>query len=119
MRLGVAAPYPARVWSSVKQTVVIPKEAEEAQLSFYYFPVSSPADSDRIYFLLKHPDTGAELEGEEWMEREQVWNVRTFDLREYAGQTVELWIGVYNDGQGVTTVYLDDVELWLAGGTAP
>jgi hypothetical protein len=114
MRLGILAPGTGGVWSSVRQAVSIPQSASEAQLSFYYFPVSSPVDSDYMYFILRRAGDGEELKREVWMEREQVWNLQTFDLQPYAGQTVELWIGVYNDGQGITTVYLDDVELWVA-----
>ena len=116
MRLGVVAPYSGDVYSSVRQEVTVPQSVSEAQLSFYYFPVSSPVDSDYMYLVLRRARDGKELERVVWMEREQVWNVRTFDLLPYAGQTVELWIGVYNDGQGITTVYLDDAELWVATG---
>jgi len=114
MRLGIVAPYSGGVWSSVRQEVAIPEDVSEAQLSFYYFPVSSPVDSDYMYFILRRARDGEELEKVIWMEREQAWNLRTLDLLAYAGQAVQLWIGVYNDGQGITTVYVDDVELWVA-----
>jgi hypothetical protein len=114
MRLGIVAPYSGGVWSSVRQQVIIPQDASEAQLSFFYFPVSSPVDSDYMYFILRRVPDGEELARVVWMEREQVWNLWTYDLSIYAGQAVQLWIGVYNDGQGITTVHLDDVELWAA-----
>jgi hypothetical protein len=114
MRLGIVAPYSGGVYSSVRQEVAIPPGASEAQLSFYYFPVSSPVDSDYMYLSLRRMPDGEELDRVTWMEREQAWNLWTYDLSAYAAQTVQLWIGVYNDGQGVTAVYLDDVELWVA-----
>jgi len=114
MRLGIVAPYSGGVWSSVRQQVAIPQDAGEAQLSFFHFPVSSPVDSDYMYFVLRQVPDGEELARVVWMEREQAWNLWTYSLSAYAGQTVQLWIGVYNDGQGITTVYLDDVELWVA-----
>jgi len=114
MRLGIAAPYSGDVWSSVVQEVSIPEAVSEAQLSFYYFPVSSPVDSDYMYFTLERPTDHQELERAVWMERKQAWNLWTYDLSAYAGQAVDVRIGVYNDGQGITTVYLDDVELWVA-----
>ena len=114
MRLGIVAPYSGGVWSSVRQQVTIPQDASEAQLSFYYFPVSSPVDSDYMYFILRKVPDGEELARVVWMEREQAWNLWTYGLSAYAGQTLQLWIGVYNDGQGITTVHLDDVELWVA-----
>ncbi len=118
MRLGIVAQYPARVWSSVCQEVDIPAAVAEAQLSFYYFPVSWPVDNDYIYLVLAtacDPSAGTELERVVWMERTQDWNVQIADLLPYAGQRVALRLGVYNDGQGVTAVYLDDVELWVGG----
>lgn len=114
MCLGIAAPYPGQVWSSVRQDVEIPSEVTEAQLSFYYFPVSWPQDDDYIYFVLLRASDGTELQRISWVDSHQAWNERTFDLLEHAGQRVTLWIGVYNDGQGVTSVYVDDVELWVA-----
>lgn len=118
MRLGIVAQYPSRVWSSVCQEVDIPAAVTEAQLSFYYFPVSWPVDNDYIYLVLAtacDPSAGTELKRVVWMERNQDWNVQIADLLPYAGQRVALRIGVYNDGQGVTAVYLDDVELWVGG----
>ncbi|UCC77033.1 MAG: hypothetical protein JSW37_01350 [Anaerolineales bacterium] len=118
MRLGIVAQYPSRVWSSVCQEVDIPAAVSEAQLSFYYFPVSWPVDNDHLYFILATScdlSTSMELERVVWMERSQDWNVQIADLLPYAGQRVALRVGVYNDGQGVTAVYLDDVELWVGG----
>ncbi len=113
MRLGIVAPYSGGVYSSVRQDVAIPQGVAEAQLSFFFFPVSSPADSDYMYFIVRRVPDGQELDRAVWVNRKQAWNLWTYDLSAYAGQTVQLWIGVYNDGLGVTTVYLDDVELWV------
>jgi len=115
MRLGIVAPYPLEVYSSVQQTVDIPSGATEALLSFYYFPVSSSEDSDYLYVVLYRASDHHRLRSVTWMERHQAWNLQTLDLMEYAGQQIELRIGLYSDGQGVTAVYLDDVELWVAG----
>jgi hypothetical protein len=43
----------------------------------------------------------------------QTWNYFSLELHELAGERVRLVIGVYNDGNGVATVHLDDVELWV------
>jgi bacillopeptidase F (M6 metalloprotease family) len=43
---------------------------------------------------------------------DQAWTFHKFDLTAYAGQTIKLNFGVYNDGQdGITAMYLDDVSL--------
>jgi hypothetical protein len=42
------------------------------------------------------------------------WSYHTFDLSSYAGQTIKIEIGVYNDGtDGITALYADDVSLHL------
>jgi hypothetical protein len=113
MRLGIIGPYPQPVYSSVQQTVEIPAAAEEALLSFYYFPVSSSVDADYLYLVLYRASDNVRLRTVRWMDRYQSWNLQSLDLLQYAGERIRLQIGLYNDGQGVTTVYLDDVELWI------
>ena len=45
---------------------------------------------------------------------EQTWGLYQFNLSKYAGQTVRVQAGVYNDGLGgVTALYIDDVSLEL------
>jgi len=116
MRLGLLSPYPAAVFSSVRQEVDIPSNASEARLSFYYFPVSWPEDNDYLYLVLDRASDGTRLLREKFINRSQTWNPMDFDLREYVGERVKLQIGVYNDGHGVTGVFLDDVELWVVDG---
>lgn len=113
MRLGIVGPYPQPVYSSVQQTVEIPGAAAEALLSFYYFPVSSSVDADYLYLVLYRASDNVRLRTMRWMDRHQSWNLQSLDLLEYAGERIRLQIGLYNDGQGVTTVYVDDVELWV------
>ena len=41
-----------------------------------------------------------------------VWTQLTFDLQKYAGQTIKLHFGVYNDGYGGSSaMYVDDADL--------
>ena len=45
-----------------------------------------------------------------------VWQEHRYDLSEYAGRTIKLLCGVYNDGgNGVTGMYLDAVSLEACG----
>ena len=45
---------------------------------------------------------------------DQAWTYHEADLLEYAGQTIKLHFGVYNDGVGgATGMYVDDVSLVL------
>ncbi|OGO34105.1 MAG: hypothetical protein A2W35_14265 [Chloroflexi bacterium RBG_16_57_11] len=48
------------------------------------------------------------------------WSYHTFDLSAYAGQTIKIEIGVYNDGtDGITSLYADDVSLQLCNSGSP
>ena len=69
---------------------------------------SPTLDGDLQYALI--------LETGDYLFRELVdadgWLSRTFDLSDYAGQTITLHFGVANDGEnGHTGLYLDDVSL--------
>ena len=45
----------------------------------------------------------------------QKWQEHSYDLTPWAGQTVSLQWGVYNDGMGgQTAMYVDDVSLPIA-----
>ena len=42
----------------------------------------------------------------------QAWSMHEFDLKKYAGRTIGLQFGSYNDGYGgITSMFLDDVSL--------
>ena len=46
------------------------------------------------------------------LSNDQAWQPHRFDLSDYAGQTILLHFGVYNDGAGgATAVYLDNAAL--------
>jgi len=112
IRLGIASGANVYSYSSVQQAVEIPADATRADLSFYYFPVNSVADNDRIYFCILRASDDFELGCEVWMEYHQDWHVHSASLLPYAGQRIKVHVGVKNDGvAGITAVYLDDVEL--------
>jgi hypothetical protein len=115
-------------YSSVYQEITLPDSQEPIPLRLFVYPESSEADlaapdvlaastpqqadaGDAQYVLL-YDGNGVQhnlwwelLDGDGWMEL-------TFDLAPYAGQTVRLHIGTYNDGSdGVTALYVDDVTL--------
>jgi len=113
LQLGIVVPVAQRVYSSARQTVDIPAQAAEVRLYLHYFPVSFPIDDDDMYLYVHRAGDGELLLSERWMEWDENWHERSFDLTAMAGQSVRLWIGLYNDGQGVTAVYLDDVEMWV------
>lgn len=113
-RLGIAVGGNLYSYSSVQQAVEIPSGATQANLSCYYFPVSTWSGDDRIYFCVLRSDSDIWLHCETWTDPNQAWNLRTFDLRSYTGQRIRVHFGVRNDGEdGISAVWLDDVELWV------
>jgi hypothetical protein len=132
MRGGIVAPAsPLHSYSSFRQTVTIPSNATSATLRFWLYPLSTgtaavggptrPAPAtvqralhmgDAQYLLiLNQSDTWI---GTVFWERRSdgTWISRQYDLLGYAGQTIKLHFGVYNNGYGgITAMYVDDVSL--------
>lgn len=66
---------------------------------------------DLQYILIVHPNATYR-----WLLRERAnrstWEMSAHDLKSYAGQTIAVQFGVYNDSAGgVTAMYVDDVTL--------
>jgi YVTN family beta-propeller protein len=118
----------AESYSSAYQTVTIPGEVASATLSFWEYPQT---DEPRVLSLsanvnpLTMPeayDTQYALvldENGEWLRTllwqasdRRLWAQHQFDLSDYAGQTIRLHFGTYNDGvDGLTAMFVDDVSL--------
>lgn len=125
-------------YSSVQQAVSIPADATAVTLSVWLYPLSgegalpglaaatpgeldaaaASADApdapvgDRQYVLLLN-EYGAVMERLWWTRSNaRAWQQQAFDLTAYAGRTVRVHVGVYNDGAGgATGLYVDDVTL--------
>jgi hypothetical protein len=71
------------------------------------------AGGDAQYALILDPGDGAILETLFWEQtNSQMWQSRTFDLSAYAGQTIRLHFGTFNDGSGGHTgLIVDNVSL--------
>ena len=122
-------------YSSARQTVTIPADADSVTLRFYLFPFSGELAGTKALTALP---SGAEMANVQLTddlqyvlildENDQVlggtvvweksnnrrWESYTVDLSgpPYAGQTVKLVFGAFNDGgDGVTGMYVDDVSL--------
>lgn len=115
MHLGIDTGANQASYSSVQQAVGIPAGVAQATLSFHYFPVTTQLDGDRFYFVIMRASDYAILRVVFATDMRQSWNLGSYDLREWAGQSIILRFSVKNDGLGgVTAVYLDDVEVWVA-----
>ena len=134
-QIGIVNDGNALAYSSLRQTATLPANTITATLSFHVYPVSddttavsqaqlfpdavalnqtmATAVGDAQYGLILDPVSGDTLDTIFWqLSNEQAWQTHTFDLSNYAGQTIRLHFGVYNDGlDGVTAVYLDNASL--------
>jgi hypothetical protein len=112
-------------FSSVEQRATIPGDASAARWSFWYRAVHSgqavPGGMDRDHsYVLVRDAVGGWHRLNVIRQAQADWTRLEFDLGPFAGQTVVLRFGVYNDGQGAAmAVYLDDVSLQVCQGGAP
>ncbi len=82
----------------------------------------SPEAADAQYVLILNPSTGAVLQTLLWWSPRNAagWQLREFDLNSYAGRTIRLQFGTFNNGSGGRSVmYVDDVEVNTCGSTPP
>ncbi len=129
LRLGLAQGSNHPIDSFTAQTVTIPISATVAQLNLRLYPASSETNvalQDRLatpgdaqYVSITLLGTDAISSTRLWMlSNAQLWQRYSFDLTSFAGQTVEVRVGVLNDGQGgQTAVYLDSASLITLGPT--
>jgi hypothetical protein len=120
-----------RAYSSARQLVTIPAGSSSATLIYYLYPLSGdPASLARPVRPLAVSPEEAELtedaqyvlvldEDGEWLDTllwqrsdSRTWTRHEASLLSYAGETIKLHFGVFNDGEGgVTGMYVDDVSL--------
>ncbi len=103
-------------YSSVRQAVTIPPDAQTARIEFWYWAQSDDLNGgDRQELLLLDPVYYTRI-ADLWRPRplrdERSWQHMTIDLTPYRGQWVLIYFNVFNDGDGQrTSMFLDDVSL--------
>jgi hypothetical protein len=133
--------------SARTQEITIPSDATSVNLRLWLYPISSEppsavvqdvpvgmkADSialasDSQYVLVLKPGASGNLEDDTVLKNllgvrrnTQAWTFYDFNLTEFAGKTIKIQAGTYNDGfGGVTAMYVDDVTLEVCnGGSVP
>jgi hypothetical protein len=104
-------------YSSVRQGVEIPADAQSAQLSFWYWPASEdqwPYDKQQaLLYVGDFEDRDLRAVIMNMNSNARAWTRVTFDLLPYKGQTVHLYFNVLNDGlyNLRTWMFLDDVSV--------
>ncbi len=118
-------------YSDARQKVTIPANATSAVFQLSIYPVSSEPTSAPLPAVQEGTVFGqAYLSGDVqyviildiyqvWIDtlywsrsNTQTWTTLSFDLMRYAGQTIYLQFGSYNNGQdGITAMYVDNASL--------
>lgn len=113
-RLGILPSEPGPtdedgLYSSVRQSTTL-LVGSSARLQLWVEPFGEALDTgDYHYIVLLDQWDGYHLL-DKWRSNSQTWELREYDLTEYLGQDVTVYIGVYNDADDDTAVlYVDDV----------
>ncbi len=97
-------------YSDFRQAVAMPKTVSKALLSFYIYPRSNDLNRDVQYVLILD-QWGNWIDTLVWQIKNQGWVYKEFGLKSYAGETIQINFGTYNDGaNGVSSMYVDDVK---------
>jgi len=101
-------------YSSAWQQVTIPSDAQKAELSFWaYQQALNGIDGYDLQMMIVLNQNKQELK-RFLNERSDTksWKSFTYDLRQFAGQTVWIYFGTYNNGWGgIMGMYVDDASL--------
>ncbi|NJD60890.1 MAG: carboxypeptidase regulatory-like domain-containing protein [Anaerolineae bacterium] len=127
-------------YSSTRQKVSIPSGSTSAYLTFWIKPYSGQVMGQA---LPHKPDAGASVDAAQmsgdvqyvlildsnlntigtlvWqISNSQTWTQLQFNLVGYAGKTIYLHFGTYNDGyDGISSLFVDDVSLEICPGGPP
>ncbi len=135
MRTGIVIAADNRnSYSSIRQVVTIPSDADQARLRLWTYPLSgestmqplptlpefgganlfglAPLANDAQYILILDQNDQV-IKTLLWQRsNSKNWTLKEFDLLTYAGRTIKIQIGTFNDGYGgITAMYVDDVSL--------
>ncbi len=127
-------------YSAISSPLIsVPDTATSVILRMWLYPISEESTSllvpsmpevgefgdtttayDAQYVLILN-EAGELLETLLWISsNSQMWTYHEFNLSKWAGQTIKIQIGTYNDGSdGVSSLYIDDVSLEMSSGTLP
>ena len=98
-------------YSSVAQSVSLPP-GTSATLRLWVYPIGEGDDPGDWDYVGLHDQSDVYHALDHWQSDARAWGARQYSLNSFVGQTVTLYIGVRNDGDGDTAaLYVDDVVL--------
>lgn len=114
-------------YSSIRQLITLPATASVLTLRWWQLYGSAEAiasdpgtTGDRQEVLLLTPDGRVLVMLQRVRRHDNGWQQTVVDLSAYRGQTVYLYLNVYNNGNGAATwAYIDDVQIDTCGGATP
>ena len=133
MRTGTDADGPnIYSYSSFRQRVTLPANTHSATLTFWRYPIlgdpaavgrhqvdvadllaAGPDVADYQYLLALHDDGSYDML-RTWRDNSQTWTETTVDLSAYAGQSIRLHFGTFNNGTGGRSgMFVDEAALQL------
>ena len=121
IRIGIAGSTNVVAYSTAYQTVTLPANAEQILLTYWERPSATGDSGDyREVVALRSDLTPLRSLTRQAGPGDEQWAQRSFDLSDLRGQTLVLYLNVYNNGSGATLVnYLDDLSLQSCDNTTP
>lgn len=115
-RIGILPDEPATGleatnWSSARQVVTLPS-GSRATLRLWVYPILEGNDANDLHYISLRDQSNVLHHLELATSDAREWRQGEYDLTEYTGQTVTIYLGVQYDGDDQTpALYVDDVEL--------
>ena len=100
-------------YSSLRQGLTLPDQMMSANLDFWLYQLAGSSQDNDLQYVMVLDSANIPIETlYSGHSDARVWEKKSFDLGKYAGRTIKLHFGVYNDGYGGTTgLLVDDVVL--------
>ncbi|MGQ9518457.1 MAG: hypothetical protein ACUVT1_14430, partial [Anaerolineae bacterium] len=115
MSLGIPSGPNVESFSSIRQTVQIPADAANVEITFWVYLMSTETGGrDHQEFVVLSPadNTTLALPWRVWYDNSRTWMQQRIDLSNFRGQSIVVYFNAYNDGAaGVTSMVIDDISL--------
>lgn len=115
MSLGIPSGSNVESFSSIRQTVQIPADVTNVEITFWVYLMSTETGGqDHQEFVVLSPadNTTLALPWRVWHDNSRTWMQQRINLSNFRGQSIVVYFNAYNDGAGgVTSMVIDDISL--------